>query len=43
MAEYTAGSFGGLPDGKRRFDLMELLDEVGKKESWIDVPPAYCS
>ena len=39
----TRPALGGLPDGKRRFDLMELLDEVGKKESWTDVPLAHCS
>ena len=35
-AEDSAEAFAGLPDGVRRFDLMELLEAVGKREGWTD-------
>lgn len=41
MAECAAASFNGLLDGKRRFDLMEPLDEVGRKGGWTGALPTH--
>ena len=40
-AEHAADSFDGLPSNVRRFDLMELLDEVGRKKGWTDALLAH--